>query len=100
MVDGERGLVAVHRLGALGQHEARVVDEHVQPRRLLQDLRRAPPDRRQVGQVEDDELDLALTAEPLRDGRHRRTALVCVPSRDQHPGAHGGQRGGRLEPDT
>ena len=60
MVDGERGLVAVHRLGPLAQDQARVVDEHVEPGCLLEDLRRAPPDRGQVGQVEDDELDPRL----------------------------------------
>ncbi len=61
MVGGKCRLVAVHRLGALGQHQAGVVHQHVDPRRLLEDLRRTLADGGQVGQVEDDELDPALT---------------------------------------
>ena len=100
MVDGERRLVAIDRLGPLGQHEAGVVDQHVEPGRLLQDLRCSLPHRGQVGQVEDDELHAALTVETLRDRRHRGPPLVGVAGRQMHPGAHGRQGGGRLEPDA
>ena len=56
MIDGERGLVSVDRLGALGQHEAGVVDQHVE-RGACSRISAAPaPNRGQVAQVEDDEL--------------------------------------------
>ncbi len=65
MVDGERRLVTVDGLGTLGQHETGVVDQHVEPRRLFQDLRGSLPHRGEVGQVEHDE---------LHAGPHRRDA--------------------------
>ena len=100
VVGGERRLVAVHRLGPLAQHQAGVVDQHVEAGCLLEDLVRAAPHRGQVGQVEDHQLDRRLAVPSrVRDGRHRGPALVGVAGRDQHAGTHRRQRGGRLEAD-
>ena len=79
---------------------ARVVDEHVQPRGGLEDLRRPAPHRREVGQIEDDELELPLTAETLRQRRDGSATLVGVAGRHQDPGPHRGQRRRGLEADA
>ena len=100
VVRGKGGLQPFDRLGPLGQDQPRVVDEHVQPRRLLEDLGGPPAHRREVGQIEGHELDLTGAVDPLRDGRDGGTALVGVASGHEDTGAHPSQRRGGLEPDA
>ena len=66
VVDGEGRLESVGRLAAVGQDDPGVVDQDVDPAQRSADVGRPGPDRGQVTEVEDDDLDVSRCRERAR----------------------------------